>query len=204
MHIRLEKTIPALILALMLTFSVFAAAAQDSAALGSALIRLHVVANSDTEDDQALKLLVRDAVLAYISETRFKNIREAEAAMSQALPEINAVAERTVQKAGYVYPVKASIGTENFLTKDYDGFSIPAGDYLSLRLTIGEGQGHNWWCVIFPPLCLGGKGEIESEAAAAGFTDDEVSLITGNGEGYVIRFKVVELLSRVRNYLLHK
>ena len=86
----------------------------------------------------------------------------------------------------------AELAETSFPTKDYDGFSLPAGRYLALRLVIGQGTGQNWWCVVFPPLCTAAASEVPETALAAGLTEDQVSLMTGEDDGYVLKFKVVE------------
>ena len=158
--------------------------------LAEKLIRLHVIANSDSEADQALKIQVRDAIL-----------REAEEQLGAALDRMAAAAEETVARAGYAYPVSAALSFERYPTREYASFKLPAGRYLSLRITIGAGEGRNWWCVVFPPLCSAATTEEFSQTAqAAGLTAEELALLTEESQGYVVRFKVIEwveeLLSR--------
>ena len=168
-------------------------------ALAGKLIRLHVVANSDSGADQALKLRVRDAVLK-AAETRLEDCagtKAAETALRQALPELEAAAAALVAAEGYAYPVRATLGWEEYPTRTYDGFALPAGRYLSLRVTIGEGAGQNWWCVVFPPLCMAATTEeFALSAQGAGLTREEVSLITQESEGVVVRFKIIETVER--------
>lgn len=163
-------------------------ARQD--ALARKVVRLHVVANSDSESDQALKLQVRDAVLDEAEPLlRGKDRAESLETLQNALPELGQAAADTVARAGYDYPVRLSVEDAWFPTKEYDDFALPAGTYTALRIELGEAKGKNWWCVVFPPLCL---GSVTEQAAEAGFTEDELGLITGETEGYVIRFKVME------------
>ena len=105
--------------------------------------------------------------------------------------DLAAAGAETVGEAGYDYPVTASLEEDVwFPTKEYEDFALPAGEYTALRIVIGEGGGQNWWCVVFPPLCLGSVSETTAEtAASAGFSEDEISLITGENEGYVVKFK---------------
>lgn len=133
-------------------------------------MRLHVLANSDTEEDQALKLLVRDAVLERATEILEQSAdrAEAEIRLRESLPELEAIAEETVRATGYDYAVTAELEDTAFPTKEYDGFSLPAGEYLALRILIGEGVGQNWWCVVFPPLCTAASADVPETALAAG------------------------------------
>ena len=190
------------ILSLLLALAATAAwAAADAHGtqreLAGKLIRLHVVANSDSPSDQALKLKVRDAVLAQ-AEAGLEGcttLAEAEERLSALLPELEAAAEETAAAAGYGGPIRSSLTWENYPTRTYDTFSLPAGAYLSLRLTIGEGAGRNWWCVVFPPLCMAATTEEFADGAGeAGLTEEEIALITGESEGCVVRFKLIELV----------
>ena len=177
----------------------------EQAALADKVVRLHVLANSDTQEDQALKLAVRDAVLAAADGVvpPGAELEEAEQALTQALPAIADAGARVVGEQGYSYPVTASLEHDVwFPTKEYTDFAFPAGEYTALRVTIGEGGGRNWWCVVFPPLCLGSVTENTAETALEGGLEDrEVSLITGEDEGYVVKFKAMELLEEFRGWL---
>ena len=177
----------------------------EQAALADKVVRLHVLANSDTQEDQALKLAVRDAVLAAADGVvpPGAELEEAEQALTQALPGIAAAGARVVGAQGYSYPVTASLEHDVwFPTKEYTDFAFPAGEYTALRVTIGEGGGRNWWCVVFPPLCLGSVTETTAETALEGGLEDrEVSLITGEDEGYVVKFKAMELLEEFQGWL---
>ncbi|WP_195279291.1 stage II sporulation protein R [Clostridium sp. J1101437_171009_A5] len=177
----------------------------EQAALADKVVRLHVLANSDTQEDQALKLAVRDAVLAATDGVvpPGAELEEAEQALTQALPAIADAGARVVGEQGYSYPVTASLEHDVwFPTKEYTDFAFPAGEYTALRVTIGEGGGRNWWCVVFPPLCLGSVTENTAETALEGGLEDrEVSLITGEDEGYVVKFKAMELLEEFQGWL---
>lgn len=161
-------------------------AEQD--ALAAQVVRLHVVANSDSEADQTLKLQVRDALLAdAASDLSGLSREEALAHLEEELPRLAELAEQTVRAQGYDYPVRASIREESFPTKRYDDFALPAGDYTALRVEIGEGEGKNWWCVVFPPLCMSSVEEV------AELDDRDKGLITGENQGYVVKFRAMEL-----------
>ena len=164
-------------------------AEQD--ALSDEMIRLHVVANSDDPADQALKLKVRDAVLTRCG-VYLAGLDRGEAleVLEQSLPQLGRVAADTVALEGYDYPVRVSLREEEFPTRDYTDFSLPAGTYTALRVELGQASGHNWWCVVFPPLCTDSVTEAVAETS---LTDDQVALITGQTEGYVIKFKAIEL-----------
>jgi len=176
----------------------------EQAALAEKVIRLHVLANSDSEEDQALKLKVRDAVLAE-AEGRIPpdaGRAEAEAILKDALPELAQAAAGVVEAEGYPYAVTVSV-EENvwFPTKTYTDFAMPCGTYTALRVVIGQGDGQNWWCVVFPPLCLGSVSETVPAALEGGLNAKEVALITGESEGYVVKFKAIELLEDVQRWL---
>lgn len=179
-------------LAVFLTSGAFALRTQD--ALADKVVRLHVLANSDSEEDQALKLRVRDAVLEQATAIleRSADRREAESRLRGQLLELERTAEKEIQTAGYSYPVTVKLENTDFPTKEYGGFTLPAGEYLALRVIIGEGQGKNWWCVVFPPLCTAVSADVPASALAAGFDQEEVSLITEENQGYVLKFKAVE------------
>ena len=169
----------------------------EQSALSGKLLRLHVIANSDTAEDQALKLQVRDRILAEAEALLPRNtsVEEASAILAAALPELSRAGEEAVRAAGYSYPVTASLEEDVwFPTKTYPGFSLPQGRYAALRVVIGEGGGQNWWCVVFPPLCLSSASGTAREAAALGELDEEdVALMTGEDGGYVLKFKAIEL-----------
>ena len=203
-----RKTLRIAELALLLGTAVFlltgAWALNTQRDLADRVVRLHVLANSDSEEDQALKLLVRDAVLERATALleRTESRAEAETLLRESLPELETIGEETVRANGYSYDVAAELEDTSFPTKDYDGFSLPAGEYLALRILIGAGAGQNWWCVVFPPLCLGSVSETTQETALeAGLTENQVSLMTGEDEGYVVKFKAVELLEQFKGWL---
>lgn len=178
-------------------------AAREQAALADKVIRLHVIANSDSEADQALKLQVRDAVLAQAAGLveEGASLEEAEAALAGHLEELAEAGAAAVASEGQSYPVSAALERTWFPTKEYDGFALPAGNYQALRIVIGEGSGRNWWCVVFPPLCLSSVSEVADTAMASGLEEDDVKLITGESGGYVVKFKCMELIDQLRNWL---
>lgn len=168
--------------------------------LADKVVRLHVLANSDSEEDQALKLLVRDAVLDRAEDllAQTSSRAEAEGKLRGQLLEFERLAEAVVREAGYDYEVTAELADTEFPTREYEGFTLPAGEYLALRILIGEAAGRNWWCVVFPPLCTAATSDVPASAMAAGFAEDEVRLITEEDRGYVLKFKVVEFWETLR------
>ena len=157
-------------------------------------LRLHILAASDSEEDQALKLAVRDGILAEYSAqlSGVGDLEDARAALEARLPDIIATAERIVAEAGYDYRVTASLGEEWYDTRDYGELSLPRGVYTSLIIKIGEGQGRNWWCVMYPPMCLDLATDGPSDDWTSGYTGEELSLISGK---YRVKFKLLELIS---------
>ena len=177
---------------------------QRQDALEQKVIRLHVIANSDSEADQALKLRVRDRVLVLAEDIlrQSGDMEEARQRLAEALPRLQQTAAEEIAAQGSRYTVSARLEETEFPTREYDGFALPSGEYLALRVVIGEGAGKNWWCVVFPPLCLGSVSETTQETALeAGLTENQVSLMTGEDEGYVVKFKAVELLEQFKGWL---
>ena len=177
----------ALLLALAVTILWGAASLGQQEELGRKVIRLHVIANSDSPEDQALKLRVRDRVLARAQEIleQSADMEQAEQALTAALPELTREARETLAAEGCTQPVQARLEPAEFPTKDYDGFSLPAGKYLALRVIIGEGRGQNWWCVLYPGLC---------RAACGGYAlPEENDLVCGD---YILRLRFVDWWNR--------
>ena len=185
-------------IALLVGLAIFlisgALALQTQEQLSDKVVRLHVLANSDSEEDQALKLLVRDAILERAEDLLSKSgdREEAEGLLRGRLLEFEQVAAAVIAQAGYDYPVRVELEDTQFPTKEYDGFTLPAGEYLALRVLIGEAKGQNWWCVVFPPLCTTASVEVPASALEAGLSEEEVRLITEENTGYVPKFKAVE------------
>ena len=186
--------------AVSLLWGVWSLQEQDD--LQGKMIRLHVLANSDSAADQSLKLAVRDRVLreaAGVLED-LSDAQEAQMRFREALPEIERAAEEVIRAKGYRYDVAAQLEAAEFPTRDYDGFSLPAGEYLALRVLIGEAAGHNWWCVVYPPLCTAAATDLEEVAVCAGMAAEDVALMQEN-EGYELKFKSVELWEDFRQWL---
>ncbi len=158
----------ALLLAFGLTLTVGVWASASEGALADQVLRLHVVANSDSEEDQTLKLLARDAVLELASQLLdgVSDRARAEEILSAHLNELAQAGAEALAAQGCTDQVTAEIADQWFPTREYATFSLPAGQYRALRITIGAGAGRNWWCVVFPPLCLGSVTEESVETAA--------------------------------------
>lgn len=169
--------------------------------LAGKLIRLHVVANSDSPSDQTLKLQVRDAVLA-AAEPVLRAADDPEQALAGQLGTLEKAAARTLREAGSADAVTVTMQNERFPTRDYETFSLPAGVYRTLRVTIGAGEGHNWWCVVFPTICTAASmDELETAAVSGGFSEADVRLITGADSGCVLKFKTLEWLEKLKTLL---
>lgn len=184
----LKKWEISILLALCVTLCAGTWAQARSAALSEGLVRLHVIAASDSESEQAVKLEVRDAVLAYLAPA-LDGARSAREASEIVTSELSGVRSAALS-ASQGREVTVTLSEEYYPTREYEGFTLPAGRYRSLRVVLGEGGGHNWWCVVFPPLCLSAAG---AEEALDAMTDEDASLIAGEGEGVVFRFRLVEL-----------
>lgn len=188
-RLRIWETALLLALCIALCAGTWAQGGQE--AISSSLVRLHVIADDDSEPEQALKLRVRDAVLAYLaprlegaeSSTDARNVIERE------LPNIRTEAE----KLSGGRKISVTLGMEYYPTRRYGSFSLPAGRYESLRVIIGSGRGHNWWCVVFPPLCV---SAAERESALDAMSEPERGIIA-SGDGYELRFRILELWGEI-------
>ena len=167
------------------------------------VVRLHILANSDSEEDQGLKLRVRDAVLESTSPLLgdCTDRADAIARLNEHLEEIKAVAEAVIHDAGRTDPVTVTFDLEEYPERTYDSFCFPSGEYLSLRVCIGEAAGQNWWCCLFPPLCRGAAAVPQKDAEDAfvsvGLTPSQYKIITETDETvYKVRFKILELFQK--------
>lgn len=192
----LRKWEIALLLALCFTLLAGTWAGAASSRVSEGLVRLHVIAASDDATEQAIKLDVRDAVLSYLEPKldSAADIAGAEALIEANLDGIAAAAESAAQGR----EVNVTLGEEYCPTREYDTFSLPAGRYQSLRVTLGEGAGHNWWCVVFPPLCL---TAAESEAAFEALDGETRAIISSDGGGVQFKFRLLELWGELMEFL---
>lgn len=177
--------------------------AKTSEEIRSDVLRLHVIANSDTSVDQNLKLRLRDYILQEGKDifNGSVNVENAVEKIEPVLPELEKSAKAFVNQAGFDYDVKISLSNEYFTTKTYETVTLPAGKYLALRVVIGSGEGHNWWCVMFPPMCVPAadkKDEIENV-----FSEKEIKLVESKPK-YEPRFKVVEIYEQLKEIISEK
>ena len=164
------------------------------------MIRLHVLANSDSPEDQELKLKVRDAVLEEAEKISCTGPGEAYIKAKDSLGVLKTAAESKIREEGYSYSVDVVLGEEKYPERDYDGFALPSGTYTSLRVLIGDAAGKNWWCVLYPPLCTAAATEREDVFIAAGFTKDQYETITETeNKRYRVKFKIVEIIKELFN-----
>ena len=166
---------------------------EAEAAIYRDTVRLHIVAESDTREHQDIKLLIRDKVLTSygsLLEAR-ENAAEAEEVLFGRLGEIEANCAEWIREAGSNATVSVTLGKEWYNTREYADFTLPAGEYTSLKIVIGSGEGQNWWCVMYPPLCL----DIAVKESGKGYTDTERGLISRSG--YNVKFKLLEVASSI-------
>lgn len=180
---------------------------HGEAEIYDSVVRLHVLANSDSEEDQALKLKVRDSVLA-CSRDILKDCdsrEDAILAINANISKLEDAAASSIKNEGYPYSVRVELGEEEYPTKNYESFCFPSGSYVSLRVLIGDAEGQNWWCVLFPPLCLSAatdKSSAEDAFIAVGLTSEQYKVITETDDTtYEVRFKILETFEDAKNSL---
>ncbi|MCH5170106.1 MAG: stage II sporulation protein R [Oscillospiraceae bacterium] len=187
-----------LLIACILNISSFS---EECKNIRTKMLRMHIIANSDSTEDQELKLKVRDAVLLEGKEI-FDGSVTAEEAKDKILPEterLRQAALKVIEQEGFNYDVKITVDNEYFNTRTYDNsVTLPAGYYTAIKVIIGEGAGHNWWCVMFPPLCLPTASK-ECELSDV-LEKDEVEIVEG-GDKYKFKFKIVEIYEKITEKL---
>jgi stage II sporulation protein R len=173
---------------------------QKGEELSEKVIRLHILADSDEDEAQRLKLMARDSVLAELKPLLdgCPNAAAAAAVIEENIESIKKAAKTALESNGCFLPVSAAIKKEAFDERHYGSFALPSGKYTALRLVIGRGGGHNWWCVVFPPLCLSAALKEDQDVLAV-LSDEEVELIAG--DGCTIRFKILELYNLLKEKL---
>lgn len=163
------------------------------------LIRFHVIANSDSDEDQAVKLKVRDKVIEYISNELkdAKDINEARITLNDNIEEISNIAKSVLEENNFNYEVNTMISRENFPDKVYGNYLFPQGNYEAFRIVIGNGEGHNWWCVMFPPLCFVDetKSDVDSESIEKTLINDNSKNVKENKIEY--KLKIVEIIKGI-------
>ena len=168
--------------------------AKTSEQIRSDVLRLHVIANSDSSVDQNLKIRLRDFLLEE-GKSIFDGSVNVENAVKKIEPQIPALeksAKEFIRASGFDYDVKISLSREYFTTRTYETVTLPAGKYLALRVVIGSGEGHNWWCIVFPSVCLSACSSTLSEY----LTEDEMELVQS---GYTPKFKIIEIVEKIKD-----
>ena len=187
-----------LFLVFTVIFTLITPAVAMSEDISTKVFRLHILANSDSEDDQKLKLKVRDKILS-VSDKMYNNCATVDDAVNTAKNNIDlfeSTAAKVIIDNGYTYPVKAYVTKEYFDTRKYDNFTLPAGEYDSLKIEIGSAKGHNWWCVMFPSVCISGCVDDLDKS----LSNDEIKMIT-DGK-YKYKFKVVEVYEKIKSKII--
>ncbi len=174
---------------------------KDRRFLQDNIVRLHVVANSDSKTDQEIKLIVKDAVAATVDQiqTGLTSKEEVLVALQESLPVVESVANEVLERLGVKDRAKVSLAKEKFDTRVYETFSLPAGVYDALRVEIGEGEGKNWWCVLFPSLCIPTSGkDFANTATGAGFSQSVTDTIS-KPKQYQVRFFLLDCIGKLEN-----
>lgn len=182
-----------LICACMLSVSRFNAACDD---LRTNVLRLHIIANSDSDEDQELKLKVRDKILEKtgVLFSDSTDLESAEKTVSESLSEFEEIANAVIAENGYDYTAEASLGDSYFETREYEDFTLPAGNYRSLIINLGKGEGKNWWCVVFPAVCI----PAASDAELSDTVTEKSAAVAENPQKYILRFKTVEIYEKIK------
>lgn len=186
-----------LICSVFLSMASFNTACDD---LRTNVLRLHIIANSDSAADQSLKLRIRDEILNYSGElfSGADGIEQATWLAANSTEKIEALAERVISEQGADYNAAVTVGDCYFETRKYESFTLPAGHYRSLIVKLGEGKGKNWWCVIFPEVCLPAATEKTLTTAV----NDRAAEIAYDKKHYILRFKVVEIYEEIKNLII--
>ena len=203
-----KKTARGIELALLLFLAVLlawgTAMERQQQGIADHLIRLHVVANSDSEKDQAVKLQVRDEVIAAAEPllSGVENQTQAMAVLRGHLPELEKAANRALRRNRDFHNATVSLKRELFGTRAYEGFSLPGGYYDALRVEIGAGEGHNWWCVVYPQICMAATAEdLDVAAAMGGLDQEQILLLEGETPEYRLEFRSIELLEDLLGWI---
>lgn len=195
------------LLTIFVFFSAYSYVTAVSRNISDSVFRLHVIANSDSDEDQALKLKVRDKLLEYMNSlcSSTSSKEDAMRIANEHIEDFSEIAKDVILENGYDYDVEISVGECDFPTKNYGDVSLPAGTYDALRVKIGSANGHNWWCVMFPPLCFvdvssGVVSEESKELLEDTMSDEEFDLITesDNNSEMNFKFKLVELFENFK------
>ena len=202
---RAPEAVAAVMLSAALAFSALTQYFIDCGQVRGGVLRLHVIAASDSEADQAVKLRVRDAILTEGAAIFDGSVTadEATARITPFLGRLEQTADRVLRENGFSYTAAAQVTEEYFNTRAYEGVTLPAGKYTALKIVLGEGRGKNWWCVMFPPLCLPAATAKEDSDAYAVFNGEGAKVVDGSPE-YEIRFKIVEIVEKAIDKIREK
>ena len=167
------------------------------------VVRLHILANSNSEVDQEIKLKVRDALLETNASILGTGVTKeyAKEHFEKSKDILLATAEETLKENGFNYNVKITLQEEYFNTRQYASLTFPAGQYTALKVVLGEGEGKNWWCVMFPPLCVPAADGIETNESTADYLTQSGEKIVNGGEKYIVKFKILEIYEELRDKL---
>lgn len=198
---KIKRILASVVAGLVITSVVADYSQRVMADITNSVVRLHIMANSDTEADQELKLKVRDDVSEFLAPllAQSQGVEDTKSIISQNIKNIEEEAEKSIKKHGYTYGATAVLGNFYFPQKSYENTTFPAGNYDALRIVIGEGKGHNWWCVLYPQLCFtvseNGELPLQSHKKLKNvLTDDEYNLITSKSN-IKLKLKILELFS---------
>lgn len=199
----MNKLIYAALISLLLSITVTAYSDTIQEDLQSGIVRLHILANSDSDTDQEVKLKVRNAILSEMDE---KIKTESKSEITGNLDEIEKIANRVLEENGFQYSAKAVYGKFDFPKKEYKNMTLPAGKYYGVRIILGEGAGHNWWCVMYPPLCVTDDSSLtmdqkSQEILKNSLKSETYDIITGTDKEVAVKFKAVELVQEIRQKL---
>ena len=186
-------------LSFILIYSYVTPFIKTSESISQEVFRLHILANSDSDEDQSLKLKVRDKILTK-SESLFincKNLNDVINVSKNNIDYFEKLANECIKENGYNYETKVYVDKEYFNTREYEKITLPSGVYNALKIEIGEAKGHNWWCVMFPAICLPAVSDDEINSI---LNEDEIELINNNKK-YEIRFKIVEIYEKIKSKL---
>jgi stage II sporulation protein R len=185
-----------------LVFSDVSAAVRTRDNIQSDVLRMHILANSDSNEDQQLKLKVRDKLLECSADIfeGASSLEEMKEKAEEKLEYINGIVEQVISENGFSYGSEAEVVNMEFDAREYGEITMPAGTYDALRITLGEANGHNWWCVMYPPLCIPAaeKAEVDKQEAEDYFSSEEMDMLE-NPENYEIKFKCAEIFEKIKN-----
>ena len=191
-----------ILFSLFIFFSAYSYVSAISDNLYNSIFRLHVIANSDSDEDQNLKYIVRDNLINYIDSKNFSTKEDVINYAKNHLDDLKQIAENTIKSQGFNYPVTVEIGNFEFPTKNYGDFSFPAGFYDALRVKIGSASGKNWWCVMFPPLCFvdtttGIVPDTSKQELKENLSEENYMLVSESNESDItFKFKIVEFFEK--------